>query len=74
MFFVITSDYCKCDSVNVMLTKWFPTQFSTTTKLKGKATFVTGAINSEDDADKSVYDALSVSYDLRLGLKTSFTG
>ena len=50
------------------------TQFSTTTKLKGKATFVTGAINSEDDADKSVYDALSFSYDLRLGLKTSFTG
>merc|ERR1712226_1080842 len=29
------------------------TQFSTTTKLKGKATFVTGAINSEDDADKA---------------------
>ena len=49
-------------------------RFSTTTKLKGKATFVTGAINSEADADKSAYDALSFSYDLRLGLKTSFTG
>jgi hypothetical protein len=50
------------------------TQFSTTTKLKGKATFVTGAISSEEDADKAAYDALSFSYDLRLGLKTSFTG
>ena len=29
------------------------TQFSTTTKLKGKATFVAGAINSEADADKA---------------------
>ena len=50
------------------------TQFSTTTKLSGKATFVTGAINSEADSDKALYDALSFSYDYRLGLKTSFTG
>ena len=50
------------------------TKFSTTTKLKGKATFVAGAINSEADADKDTYDAFNFPYDLRLSLKTSFTG
>ena len=50
------------------------TKFSTTTKLKGKATFVAGAINSEADADKDKYDAFNFPYDLRLSLKTSFTG
>jgi hypothetical protein len=28
MFCVIISDSCKCDSVNVMLTKWFPKMIS----------------------------------------------
>ncbi len=50
------------------------TQFSTTTKLKGKATFVTGAMDSEADDAKADDDAFSFSYDYRLGLKTSFTG
>ena len=50
------------------------TQFSTTTKLSGKATFVTGALDSEDDDAKADDDAFSFSYDYRLGLKTSFTG
>jgi hypothetical protein len=49
-------------------------QFSTTTKLKGKATFVLGAVDSEAYSDKITDDALSLSYDYRLGLKTSFTG
>ncbi len=50
------------------------TQFSTTTKLKGKATFVTGAMDSEDAGAHADDDAFSFSYDYRLGLKTSFTG
>ena len=50
------------------------TQFSTTTKLKGKATFVTGAMDSEDAGAQADDDAFSFSYDYRLGLKTSFTG
>ena len=50
------------------------TQFSTTTKLAGKATFVTGAMDSEDSASKAEDDKFSFSYDYRLGLKTSFTG
>ena len=49
-------------------------QFSTTTKLKGKATFVTGAMGSEDAGAQADDDAFSFSYDYRLGLKTSFTG
>ncbi|OUW29828.1 MAG: porin [Cyanobacteria bacterium TMED177] len=71
------------------------TQFSTTTKLKGKATFVMGATHAKGDNPKaggyygtdskgnplglrrgynSNYGAFTFSYDLRLGLKTSFTG
>ena len=50
------------------------TQFSTTTKLKGKATFVMGVIDSEDSAAKAEDDKFNFSYDYRLGLKTSFTG
>ena len=34
-------------------------QFSTTTKLKGKATFVTGLMDSEVSSDKAKYDKLS---------------
>ena len=56
------------------------TQFSTTTKLKGKANFVLGATKAKGDANgmrrayNAEYGAFSFSYDLRLGLKTSFTG
>ena len=49
-------------------------QFSTTTKLKGKANFVIGAIDSQAYSDKITDDALSFAYDYRLSLKTSFTG
>ena len=35
------------------------TQFSTTTKLKGKATYVIGAVDSEAYSDKIADDALS---------------
>ena len=50
------------------------TQFSTTTKLSGTATFVTGAIDSEASSDKATDDSFSFTYDYRLALKTSFTG
>ena len=55
------------------------TQFSTTTKLKGKSIFVLGAVNA--GGDESLSDpyneevgAFTFTYDLRLGLNTSFTG
>ena len=63
------------------------TQFSTTTKLKVKTVWVTGATHALGDnfrtekggerqrsAYISEFGAFSFSYDLRLGLKTSFTG
>ena len=61
------------------------TQFSTTTKLKGQATFVIGANsfggNAEDlfgdkraDEAAATSGATSFNYDLRLFLDTSFTG
>jgi hypothetical protein len=55
------------------------TQFSTTTKLKGVATFVIGAnsfagSNQVVEQAKSSYGATSFNYDLQLNLETSFTG
>ncbi len=62
------------------------TQFSTTTKLKAKTVWVAGATNAFGDnyntggekgaraAYNAEYGAFSFSYDLRLGLKTSFSG
>ena len=45
------------------------TQFSTTTKLKGYSAWVAGAVDGEDGSA-----ALTLNYDLRLKLATSFTG
>ena len=62
------------------------TQFSTTTKLSAKTVWVAGATRAKGDnyntgGDKGAreaynaeYGAFSFSYDLRLGLKTSFSG
>ena len=62
------------------------TQFSTTTKLKGKTVWVAGSTHAKGDnyntggekgardAYNAEYGAFSFSYDLHLGLKTSFTG
>ena len=62
------------------------TQFSTTTKLKAKSVWVMGGTHAKGDnynngGEKGArdtynaeYGAFSFSYDLRLGLKTSFTG
>ena len=55
------------------------TQFSTTTKLKGKTTFVIGAVNGGGDSRltddyNSKYGAATFNYDQRLVFNTSFTG
>ena len=47
------------------------TQFSTTTKLKGKATFILGGVANEANDSN---EAVSFAYDYRLGFKTSYTG
>ena len=59
------------------------TQFSTTTKLRGEASFMLGAINYQGDVAangvgvspmKPRQDALNFIYSIRLGFGTSFTG
>ncbi len=60
------------------------TQFSTTTKLKGEATFDMGAYtyggsakkgnNGPGVGDNGLYSAFVFNYDVRLNLNTSFTG
>ena len=55
------------------------TQFSTTTKLKGKSSFIFGATKAKGDNSSrseynSQYAATSLSYSLKLQLLTSFTG
>ncbi len=53
------------------------TQFSTTTTLKGKSTFVIGATNASGDGSddyNGAFGATTFNYDQRLILNTSFTG
>ena len=50
------------------------TQFSTTTKLKGEATFVLGGVDGARLANSSNVGNTAFNYDLRLSFDTSFTG
>ncbi len=49
------------------------TQFSTTTKLKGYTAWIAGAVDNKT-AGNNTNEALTLNYDLRLALKTSFSG
>jgi len=49
-------------------------QFSTTTKLKGEATFVLGGVNGAQLANGTQVGNTAFNYDLRLNFDTSFTG
>ena len=49
-------------------------QFSTTTKLKGEATFVVGSVAGARLANSSNVGNTAFNYDLRLSFDTSFTG
>ncbi len=49
-------------------------QFSTTTKLKGEATFVLGGVDGARLANSSNVGNTAFNYDLRLSFDTSFTG
>lgn len=50
------------------------TQFSTTTKLKGEATFVLGGVPGLETNDDGNVGNTAFNYDLRLNFDTSFTG
>ncbi|MEY3750927.1 MAG: hypothetical protein RLZZ186_1346 [Cyanobacteriota bacterium] len=70
----------RVDGLEAKVAELEATQFSTTTKLKGIATFVLGANNysgSNDayvDALKAAQGATTFNYDVRLIFDTSFTG
>ena len=49
-------------------------QFSTTTKLKGEATFVLGGVDGARLANNTNVGNTAFNYDLRISLDTSFTG
>ena len=50
------------------------TQFSTTTKLKGEASFILGGVPGYTGSTGTVAGNTAFNYDLRLNLDTSFTG
>jgi hypothetical protein len=50
------------------------TQFSTTTKLKGEATFVLGGVPSLETNSGDTVGNTALNYDVRLNFDTSFTG
>ena len=63
----------RVDGIEARVGELEATQFSTTTKLKGKTTFLLGGVTSEGNPATGG-DHLVFQYDTRLGLKTSFTG
>jgi hypothetical protein len=69
----------RVDSLEAKVGELEATQFSTTTKLKGIATFVLGAnsfsgSNALVTSNQANYGATTFNYDLRLNFDTSFTG
>ena len=61
----------KVDGLEARVGELEATQFSTTTKLKGYTAWVAGAAEGFDGDEG---EAFTVNYDIRLALKTSFTG
>ena len=70
----------RVDGLDARVGELEATQFSTTTKLKGQATWVFGASHFKGSASQlrsesnKAFGATSFNYDLQLGLATSFTG
>jgi len=73
----------RVDSLEAKVGELEATQFSTTTKLKGVATFVLGAnsffgssnlVTNPATGNQAVLGATTFNYDLRLNFDTSFTG
>jgi hypothetical protein len=65
----------RVDNLNARVGVLEANQFSTTTKLKGVATFVVGgASNGTTATSTAADDHIAFNYDLKLNLDTSFTG
>jgi len=64
----------RVDGLDVKVGQLEATQFSTTTKLKGEATFVLGGVPGLETNDGGNVGNTTFNYDLRLNFDTSFTG
>jgi len=64
----------RVDGLDAKVGELEATQFSTTTKLKGEATFVLGGVPSLQTNDGGNVGNTTFNYDLRLNFDTSFTG
>ena len=67
----------RVDGLEAKVGKLEATQFSTTTKLQGEATFVLGGNSyggTTGDLNNANWGATSLNYDVRLNLSTSFNG
>jgi len=70
----------RVDGLEAKVVELEATQFSTTTKLSGLATFVLGANNFSGsasnlvEANKAAFGATTFNYDVQLNVDTSFTG
>jgi hypothetical protein len=64
----------RVDGLDAKVGQLEATQFSTTTKLKGEATFVLGGVPSLETNDGGNVGNTTFNYDLRLNFDTSFTG
>jgi hypothetical protein len=64
----------RVDGLDAKVGELEATQFSTTTKLKGEATFVLGGVPSLETNDGGNVGNTAFNYDVRLNFDTSFTG
>ncbi len=64
----------RVDGLDAKVGELEATQFSTTTKLKGEATFVLGGVPSLETNDGGNVGNTAFNYDLRLNFDTSFSG
>ena len=64
----------RVDNLEAKVGQLEATQFSTTTKLRGEATFVLGGVPGYDAKSGVKADQTAFNYDVRLNFDTSFTG
>ena len=64
----------RIDGIEARMNEFEAGTFSSTTTLDGKAVFVLGAVDGNDDLDEGDTEAVSAAYVYQMNLNTSFTG
>ena len=64
----------RIDGIEARMNEFEAGTFSSTTTLDGKAVFVLGAVDGNDDLDDGDTEAVSAAYVYQMNLNTSFTG